>query len=161
MLLADRDIIRVERIGPGEARGFVHRVGGGGVAGSISLLPDCELLRGAGFDFGGGELRPGCQNLAFSILRACVPADVARQWWQWFSAAVVARAREPRWEITAGAVRDLVRSAQVWWDRETEPVIPETFGVADETIATELPAARLRQAGNETFTIGTMAGTAF
>lgn len=108
-------------MGAGEAQAFVQRPG------ALMFLADAGLLAGAGFDFG-PELSPGCHNLAYSILRACLPADVAREWRAWFAATVVGGAlhgkgryaREPRWEITVGDVRGLIECGEVFFELKSK-----------------------------------------
>jgi len=119
LYIDDGDMIAVERTGPGEAEAFVHHgPGPGETFGVIHHLEAAELVAGAGFDFG-PSLSPGCANLAYSILRACLPADAARQWRAWFCQGVVAGGHEPRWTITAGDVRAIIAQAERWFERST------------------------------------------
>ena len=122
MELLDTDIIRVERDGPGSAQAHVQRPGIW-PEGWIDELPAFELFTRAGLDFGslpGSHCpSPGCQNLAYSILRACCGVAVARQWRMWFAQAVVMGGKEPRWEISVGDVRGRVECGEAWFERST------------------------------------------
>ena len=120
--LLDTDIIRIERDGIGSAQAHVQRPGDW-PEGWIVELPRRELFQGAGFDFGAvpGTASPtaACQNLSYSILRACLPADVAREWRMWFAAGVVMGGKEPRWEVAVGDVRSIIEQAARWFVHST------------------------------------------
>ncbi|HUW33400.1 MAG TPA: hypothetical protein VM223_17465 [Planctomycetota bacterium] len=105
----------------------------------------CELACYAlhpkmGFEFGTPAPNPGCDNLAYSILRACVPADVAYQWWQWFAWYYICPKKSRRWTVSVGEVRDLVKMARVWFGRESLYRSDATPVAMDppETFATEM-----------------------